>query len=174
MTIGNIPKDIWQKPSQHAYILLGYLPTMRLEHIGNKAACRCTVGNLFHTCMAGILEPLKMAGSKGHVMASGDGVVRRTHPICACFVADYPEQVLAVGVKTGECPGCTVHRDELGEFGMLGDNPFRDMNKILDALDMLDDSNDYGNFAHTCAGLSVKPLAEPFWKELPFTMLRPV
>jgi hypothetical protein len=39
----------------------------------------------------------------------------------------------------------------------------------LDALEVLDDSNDYSSFAHTCAGLSVKPLAEPFWKGLPFT-----
>jgi hypothetical protein len=169
MTIGNIPKDIRRKPSQHAYVLLGYLPTTRLEHITNKAARRRTVGNLFHTCMAGILEPLKTAGIEGHAMASGDGAIRRAHPIYACFVADYPEQILAVGVKTGECPGCKVHRNDLGEFGALADSPFRDINKILDALEALDDSNDYSDFAQTCADLSVKPLAEPFWKELPFT-----
>ena len=33
MSIGNIPKEIWQKPSSRAYILLGYLPTSRLSHI---------------------------------------------------------------------------------------------------------------------------------------------
>ena len=169
MTIGNIPKDIRRKPSQHAYVLLGYLPTTRLEHITNKAARRRTVGNLFHTCMAGILEPLKTAGIEGHAIASGDGAIRRAHPIYACFVADYPEQILAVGVKTGECPGCKVHRNDLGEFGALADSPFRDINKILDALEALDNSNDYSDFAQTCADLSVKPLAEPFWKELPFT-----
>jgi hypothetical protein len=171
MTIGNIPKDIRRKPSQHAYILLGYLPTTRLEHITNKSARRRTVGNLFHTCMAEILAPLKTAGVEGHAMESGDGVVRRIHPICACFVADYPEQVLAVGIKTGECPGCTVNRDKLGdsEFNTLDNKPFRDINKILDALNTLDVSNDYSDFARTCAHLSVKPLAEPFWKALPFT-----
>ena len=169
MTIGNIPKDIRRKPSQHAYILLGYLPTTRLGHIANKAARQRTVANLFHTCMAGILHPLKTAGIEGHAMASGDGVVRRIHPIFACFVADYPEQLLAVGVKFGRCPGCTVHRDDLGEFSALGDNPFRDINKILDALEALDNSNNYSDFAHTCAGLTVKPLPEPFWKGLPFT-----
>jgi hypothetical protein len=119
--------------------------------------------------MAGILEPLKTTGVEGHAMASRDGVVRQTHPICACFVGDYPEQVLTVGVKTSECPGCTVHCDDLGEAGALGDKPFRDINKILDALEELDCSNDYSNFAHTCSSLSVKPLVEPFWKALPFT-----
>ena len=29
------------------------------------------------------------------------------------FVGDYPEQALATGVKTGECPGCECPREEL-------------------------------------------------------------
>lgn len=40
MTIGNIPKDIRRKPSRRAYILLGYLPTTKLNHITNKASRR--------------------------------------------------------------------------------------------------------------------------------------
>ncbi|KAG2061352.1 hypothetical protein BDR06DRAFT_966333 [Suillus hirtellus] len=39
MTIGNIPKDICRKPSRHTHVLLAYLPTTRLDHITNKAAC---------------------------------------------------------------------------------------------------------------------------------------
>ncbi|KAF7312828.1 hypothetical protein MKEN_00966300 [Mycena kentingensis (nom. inval.)] len=34
-TIANIPEDIRCKPSRGAYILVGYLPTTRLEHIKN-------------------------------------------------------------------------------------------------------------------------------------------
>src|SRR5205085_7148242 len=36
ITIGNIPKNIRQKLSQHAYMLLAYLPATKLEHITNK------------------------------------------------------------------------------------------------------------------------------------------
>lgn len=52
-------------------------------------------------------------------MTSGDGVSRRCHPIFATFVGDYPEQILATGVKTGECPECEVLRDELGMGGII-------------------------------------------------------
>ena len=38
LTIGNIPKGIRRQLSCHSYILLGYIPTTRLEHVTNKAA----------------------------------------------------------------------------------------------------------------------------------------
>ncbi|KAH7906612.1 hypothetical protein BJ138DRAFT_1015943, partial [Hygrophoropsis aurantiaca] len=65
MTIGNIPKDIRRKPSRHAQILLGYLPTTRLDHITNRAARRRTLANLFHACMSRIVQPLKDVGHSG-------------------------------------------------------------------------------------------------------------
>ncbi|KAG2129437.1 hypothetical protein DEU56DRAFT_714826, partial [Suillus clintonianus] len=106
LTIGNIPKEIRRKPSHRAHILLAYLPTTRLEHITNKASRRRTIANLYHACMGRILAPLKEAGLDGIVMKSGDGVLRRGHPLFSCFVGDYPEQVLAAGVKATECPKC--------------------------------------------------------------------
>jgi hypothetical protein len=40
LTIGNIPKDVRRKASQHAQVLLGYIPTTKLEHMSNKTARR--------------------------------------------------------------------------------------------------------------------------------------
>jgi len=40
LTIGNIPKEVRRKPSKCAYVLLGYLPTTRLEGITNQAQQR--------------------------------------------------------------------------------------------------------------------------------------
>ncbi|KAH7903744.1 hypothetical protein BJ138DRAFT_1020140, partial [Hygrophoropsis aurantiaca] len=114
MTIGNLPKSIRRKPSQHAQILLAYLPTTKLEHISNCASRRRSLANLFHACMSHIVEPLKVAGKEGMSIASGDGVVRRGHPLLACYIGDYPEQLLISGMKTGECPKCDIPRDELG------------------------------------------------------------
>ncbi|KAH7903442.1 hypothetical protein BJ138DRAFT_1020610, partial [Hygrophoropsis aurantiaca] len=108
MTIGNLPKDIRRKPSRGGQILLAYLPTTRLEHITNKAARRRTIANLFHACMSHILRPLENAGKEGVSMASGDGVLRRGHPLVACYIGDYPEQVLVSGAKTGECAECDI------------------------------------------------------------------
>ena len=91
LTIGNIPKSIRRKPSKGAQILLGYLPTTKLEHIQNKAARRRALNNLFHSCMSRILKPLETAGLDGVIMATGAGVQHRTHPILACFSGENPE-----------------------------------------------------------------------------------
>ncbi|KAJ7788685.1 hypothetical protein B0H14DRAFT_2157045, partial [Mycena olivaceomarginata] len=101
-------------PSRQGYILIGYLPTTRLDHITVAAARRRAVANLYHACMRKILSPLREAVLSGIEMASGDGVVRRCHLLLAIFAGDYPEQLLAACVKTGECPTCPVPRDELG------------------------------------------------------------
>ncbi|EKM48829.1 uncharacterized protein PHACADRAFT_70969, partial [Phanerochaete carnosa HHB-10118-sp] len=106
LTIGNLPKDIRSRPSQGGQILLAYLPVLKLEHIKNKAARRCTQANLFHLCMCRLLELLEDLGLGGLPMSSGDGVMRRVHPIYAAYVGDYPEQVLVTCTKTGECPVC--------------------------------------------------------------------
>ena len=103
LTIGNIPKEIHRKPSNHAYVLLAYLPTTQLENVFNKTARRRQLANLYHACMGCVLEPLKEAGMAGIFMASSDGVVHCNHPLLACFSGDYPEQVLTTCVTTWQC-----------------------------------------------------------------------
>ncbi|KAJ7253652.1 hypothetical protein C8J57DRAFT_1076835 [Mycena rebaudengoi] len=165
MTIGNIPKDIRRKPSRRAYVLLAYLPTSRLEHIKNKASRRRTLANLFHACMSFIMKPLRDAGVTGLAMSSGDGILRRAHPILACYIGDYPEQVLVTCVKTGWCPTCGVDHGDLG----VGDlkSPLRHLGSILAALDRLDEGGTI--FAQACNEAGIKPVVEPFWQHLPYT-----
>ena len=82
--------------------------------VTNKAARKRMITNLFHFCLRHILAPLDNAGARGMAMSDGLGVVRRVHPLLAAFVGDYPEQVLVTGVKSGDCPKCTVSYKELG------------------------------------------------------------
>ncbi|EGO02638.1 hypothetical protein SERLA73DRAFT_38032, partial [Serpula lacrymans var. lacrymans S7.3] len=84
LTLGNIPSSIRCKPSQHACVLIGYLSVNKLM----------------------IFELLIEAGCKGTEVTGGDGVVRKLHPILACYVADYPEQCLVTCSKYGICPQC--------------------------------------------------------------------
>ncbi|KIJ13120.1 hypothetical protein PAXINDRAFT_136381 [Paxillus involutus ATCC 200175] len=165
MTIGNLPKEIRHKPSQRAQILLGYLPTTRLEHITNLAARRRTLANLFHACMRHIVHPLKEAGWNGVPMASGDGAVRCGHPLLASYIGDYPEQILVTGVKTGECPSCDVPRGALGSSNQPFD--FRGLRQILDALRKADDNP--LEFFKACGDAGIKPLYHPFWDDLPYS-----
>src|ERR1700677_3538518 len=66
MTIGNIPKNIRQKPSRSAQMLMGYIPTSKLEGITNKAARRRSLANVFHSCMEKVLDPIRLHGEMGH------------------------------------------------------------------------------------------------------------
>lgn len=185
LSIGNIPKEIRRKPSHGGYILLGYLPTSSLKHITNKAARRRTLANVFHACMSRIVEPLEDAGVEGIAVVSGDGIVRRGHPILAIYVGDYPEQVLVTLVKTGTCPSCPVAHDDMGtdeEMPELEDMEededdegddgggngagFRDLAAILEALDTLEDGPTI--FKRACEDAGIKPIQLPFWQNLPY------
>ncbi|KAJ7841520.1 hypothetical protein B0H14DRAFT_3694203 [Mycena olivaceomarginata] len=155
MTLGNIPKEIRRKPSRRAFVLLAYLPTSRLTHIKNKAARRRSLANLFHACLSFITEPLQDAGVTGIKIASGDGKLRRGHPIVACYIGDYPEQLLVTCVKTGSCPtGQTTH-DHL------------DLANVLDALDQLESGGT--TYMRACTEAGIKPVVHPFWEKLPYT-----
>ncbi|THH20297.1 hypothetical protein EUX98_g8611 [Antrodiella citrinella] len=163
LTIGNLPKEIRRKPSMQGQILLAYLPTTRLEHIKSKTGRRRAVANLFHACMEKILRPLKSPGEDGIKMTSGDGVVRHCHPIFAAHVGDYPEQVLVTGIKTGECPCCTVPAKKLGDHGPP--HPYRDLDAVLNALQVADDL--LRNQA--CRAAGIKPIRPgPYWENLPY------
>ncbi|KIP01074.1 hypothetical protein PHLGIDRAFT_80994, partial [Phlebiopsis gigantea 11061_1 CR5-6] len=99
LTLGNIAKDVRRKPSTHATVLIGYLPTSSLLSFSNA-----------------ILRPLADAGRNGVDMICADGFVRRIFPLLAAYVADYPDQCKATCVKQGWCPKCRAHRDSLGSF----------------------------------------------------------
>ncbi|KAI1781957.1 hypothetical protein LXA43DRAFT_1069516 [Ganoderma leucocontextum] len=166
MTLGNLPKDIRCKPSRRGQILLAYLPTSRLQHITNKAARRRTLANVFHACMSRVLAPLASAGVTGLQLVSGDGVLRRGHPILAVYVGDYPEQLLVTGCKTGNCPKCPITRDEVGDSSDTS-RPLRDLNKVFDALCALDESP--AAFTKACKDAGIRPITHPFWLDLPYT-----
>ncbi|KAJ3547009.1 hypothetical protein NM688_g5449 [Phlebia brevispora] len=137
LTIGNLPKDICERPSQRGQILIAYLPTTKLDHISNKAARRRTLANLFHACMKRVLAPLETLGRTGLPMTSGDGVTRHVHPIFAAYIGDYPEQLLVTGMKTGRCPVCSVPHDELRDLDVT--YPCRSIHDIRKVLLMADD-----------------------------------
>ncbi|KAI9428542.1 hypothetical protein H4582DRAFT_1830580 [Lactarius indigo] len=162
LTIGNVPKDIRRKPSCHAQMLIGYIPTTRLEEIGNKAARRRALANVFHFCMRNLLAPIASHGETGVAMMSGDGIWRRCHPIFAVFIGDYPEQVLVTCTFNGRCPKCIVHRDDLGDYSR---SPLRDYNKAMEAF--LSADGDVQTFHSVCREASLKPVFHPFWEALP-------
>ncbi len=74
LTIGNIPKQIQEKVSHYAYMLIGYILTTKLTGISSKAAWHHALINLFHTCMQTVLGPIDPYGKIEMDMMSSDGV----------------------------------------------------------------------------------------------------
>ena len=165
MTIGNIRKDIRRKPSRRAHILVGYLPTTQLPHVSSTSSHRHMLANLFHHCFSRILDPLVHVGEAGTEMTSGDGITCHTLPLFACFVNDYPEQVLVLGCKTGECPKCDIDPKKIGDFDTQ--SSYRDLQKVLDALSTFD--HDPARYSATCSMAGIKPIVHPFWEALPYS-----
>lgn len=161
LTIGNIPKDIRQKPSRRGQILLAYLPTTKLEHIDSIASRRRAVSNLYHACIGKVTQPLGPAGVNGVEMSLGNGDLHRCHPLLAGFISDYPEQLLGACCKNGTCPKCTVPPDHLGDGE---DYPLRDLKKVLEALKTFDAGP--AAYRKNCEAAGIKPVTHPFWENL--------
>jgi hypothetical protein len=164
LVIGNIPKDIRRKPSRSAQMLVGYIPTTKLEGIANKTARRRSLANLYHACMDLVLRPIQTNGERGLAMMSGDGTWRRCHPIFASFIGDYPEQALVTCTYNGRCPKCLVPSDQLGELQRF---PNRDLTQAINAFQMAD--GDAHAFHAACREAGLKPVYHPFWQRLPLT-----
>lgn len=166
MTIGNLPKHIRRKLSHQAQVLIGYLPTAKLEHITNKASRRRTLANLYHTSVQHILQPLEEVGDKGLPIKSGTGSWYQCHPLYAIFSGDYQEQVLAAICKYTECPKCDIDHKNMGDRN--SGFKLRDPNTVLDALESYDSENP-GEFIKKCQKAKIKPIINPFWKNLPYS-----
>ena len=109
MTLGNLPRSIRHRLSQHACVLVAYLSvskSMGQELTKKQKSSR--IQQIFHDSMCIVLEPLMEAGKHEMEVVFEDGYVRRVYPILACYVADYPEQCLVTCAKYGTCPKCLV------------------------------------------------------------------
>ncbi|EPS98695.1 hypothetical protein FOMPIDRAFT_1087228, partial [Fomitopsis schrenkii] len=116
MTLGNIPKALRHKPSEHTCVLIGYLSVDKVDGAGITEKKQCAlVQQLFHVSVKLILKPLEEAGKTGVDVTCGDGKVCRVFPILAAYVADYPEQCLVTCSKYGTCPICQCPETLLDE-----------------------------------------------------------
>ncbi|KIY52268.1 hypothetical protein FISHEDRAFT_69956 [Fistulina hepatica ATCC 64428] len=113
-------------------------------------------------------------------MRSGDGVARCCHPILTSYVGDYPEQLLVGCLKNLQCPSCPVDMDFFGDpFPDVSDpmrasapniasgsNPGKDLNAILDVLELGDIGGT--DFWRACKVVDIKPVVHPCWEKLPY------
>lgn len=159
LTIGNIQKSLRRQSTSHANVLIGYLPTSKLEVFHKKT--RGQAGwRVFHHCMRKLLEPLREAGKSGVTMVCADGYRRRVYPILAAYVADYPEQITVACCLKGRCPKCLIGAKELGQ---PVDSILRDPERTKQVLK----SKSEGFDVHEFKEYGLRPIYKPFWAELP-------
>ena len=170
MTLGNIPKELRRKPSEHASVLIGYLSVDKVDSVGlSERKQRALVHQLFHASVKMIVKPLIEAGKNGIDVTGGDGKIRRVHPVLASYVADYPEQCLVSCAKYGTCCICQCPDTA------LEDDTAKTPRRQIWTLDVLRQARMKGTrgsaaFYNSCKELNVSGyVVEPFWKDLPFT-----
>ncbi|KAJ7099271.1 hypothetical protein B0H15DRAFT_920171 [Mycena belliarum] len=176
LTIGNIAKDTRRKASSHATVLLGYLPTAKLDCFSD-AGRSVAKYRLFHYCMGLIMHSLAEAGTNGVQMTCADGLLRNVHPILAAYVADYPEhpdvpagipvsnpkQCLVACCMENRCPICKVLPTERGDHTL---HPKRDMDEALSYINRFETGRKDAQFKAEFASLGLRPV-QPFWAGLP-------
>ncbi|TEB37729.1 hypothetical protein FA13DRAFT_1614435, partial [Coprinellus micaceus] len=159
ITIGNISKETRRKVSARATILLGYLPSAKLDCFEEKT--RSLNGyELFHTCMGELLRKLVGAGKNGVEMVCGDGHRRRVFPILAAYVADFPEQCLVACCKENRCPKCRVSAKERGDYKAS------EPRKPIRTATMLKQKHTRARFPDFEED-GLRPITKPFWSDLP-------
>lgn len=154
LTLGNLPRALRRRPSQHACILIG------------KKQKSARIQQLFHDSMCIILEPLIQAGQSGVDVTGGDGHVRRVYPILACYVADYPEQCLVTSAKYGSCPKCDLDPGEIGQRWAGTQRIQKKTKRII--RDSIGHATSISHFQELCKEHNVSGgVYRPFWDGLP-------
>ncbi|KAG1717810.1 hypothetical protein EDB19DRAFT_1899784 [Suillus lakei] len=143
-TYPGISNAIRRKPSEQAWVLIGYLSKEKSSRIQR----------LFHNSMRIILEPLKEAGKKGME-------VRKVHPVLACYC-------LVTCAKYGTCPKCHRSADDLN-LKTPGERCTQTwtLGIIEDAKASLSSLH---QFHSKCQASDVSGMVQhPFWKGYPYT-----
>ncbi|KAG8776333.1 hypothetical protein FRC12_000976 [Ceratobasidium sp. 428] len=81
MGIANIDKAVRRRPSEHAMILVGYIPVPNLSFITNAEERGRKKWEIYHAAMKEILAPLKKAASNGVKMVCADGGSNVLRPV---------------------------------------------------------------------------------------------
>lgn len=164
--IGNISKALRRKPSYHAQVLIGYLPTPDLTHLPDDVS-RVIRARMFHKAMSIIMKPLKVAGEAGLELTSGDGAVRMCHPILACYVADYPEQSLVCCTRlNSRCPKCHAVAKDFQKHSLNWQD--REQGSTLKTLRRAAKLSVAAHKENVLKDAGLTHVEDPFWAELPF------
>lgn len=144
-------------------VLVGYMPIPVLAGLDDKQKATQRL-QIFHACMAKLVEPLVQAGKDGILLRRADGTVCHAFPVLAAFMGNYPEQCRVVGCMQNSCATCVVKPDKRGEN--LKNVVFRDKERTLKAMR---EQLEKPGSTHVYVDENLRPCYPPFWHNLPHT-----
>jgi len=151
LIIGTIGTDIWCRPEQHTWIILGQIPCPPKGAKNIDESCHSAVGTVLSQH-----RHLDISGP-GLKWDCADRFQRQCYPLLAAWVGDYPEQVMVAEVSYGSCPMC-----DIAKGAPMGHSTFRPLDNSRDQhiySELLED-NDI-DAIHT---LGVHPICNQFWQ----------
>ncbi|KAG8854142.1 hypothetical protein FRB91_003976 [Serendipita sp. 411] len=165
MSVGNISSRARRTPSKDTWIVIAYIPTTKWK---DDTDIHGTLNaRLFHQCMEVVLEPLIDAGRNGINLADWDGNVRRSFPLVAAYLADYPEQILvncAAG-KTG--PTTLAGPHDLGNILPSAPQTTEWVLRQIKRVAREVDPRDVKSYTSRARKRLLNGVDRPFWRHLP-------
>jgi hypothetical protein len=165
LSLGNIKSSFRNKPRNHAWVLVAYLPVVTFE--APKRLQTVLQNRFFHQCVELVLEPLKAAGLESVKMADSLGNVRRCFPRLAAYLADYPEQGLINIARAGHSPTTIATNQDLGD---TNPHPPRTREWIVNTLAEITATVDPSNieaFEKAAKLRGMNGVHRPFWIDMP-------
>ncbi|KAG9054398.1 hypothetical protein FS842_005248 [Serendipita sp. 407] len=166
MSVGNISSRARQEAASNAWAVIAYIPIVTWND--EKEIHGALSSRLFHQCMEMVLKPLVEAGTTGINLVDSIGNVRRSYPLVASYLADYPEQIMVNCAAGKTSPTTQAGPHDLGN--MQRAEP-RTTEWVLDQIRHVTASiNPQDVSAYTARARKhlLNGVYQPFWEKLPF------
>jgi hypothetical protein len=164
LSIGNIGSSVRNKPKNHAWVLVAYLPIAKF--LNNKSLHTTLQNRLFHQCMDLILEPLKRVQSSGICMIDSLGNERLCFPRLAAYLADYPEQTLINVAVPNASPTTLALSHDLGRSQVLPYQSGRGTLQKIKEITQKVDPADILNYEDAAKLQGLNGVNQPFWRDI--------
>src|SRR5690606_11630419 len=111
ITLGNIPSTIRNKPSNHAWVPIAFLPILPKTdklRAKDKVHLKDQHNNLVQATLQRLLDDISKHSTFGKEINCAGFKRRRVHPIPCGWIADYMEACSIFSIKKNGCPKCHI------------------------------------------------------------------
>jgi hypothetical protein len=163
LSIGNIKSSVRNKPKNHTWVLVAYLPIARF--LDDKSIHTVLQSRLFHQCIELALKPLKET-AQGVIMTDSLGAQRRCFPVLAAYLADYPEQLLVNAAAHNTSPTTWAFGRDLGNSRPSSPRGKYEILAMIAELERSVGSADIAAYETAAKLKGLNGVNRPFWREM--------